>query len=942
MFHSIKMRPFIFPLTFLLFVYLAYSQKSGQKNAINLQKDFLEVTKIYSRANSIYDDAGDDTAQLKISDSLYRQVLGKYLTLVQPLIDNHYDSIATKASFYAGLIYHNFDSLEPALKQYLQAIQIKKSNNILADSILFQPYLFAGSIYYKKGNYDSALYYYNRAEDVKAKYQNFLEEEPRLYNVLGILSYETGNLRQSINYVQKALSLMKQTNNTDEALITNYQLNLAAAHIRLEEYEDAKKILELLVQKGIYKDEINQKLGFIAVKENKYTAALNYYKKVINVTGKKLIDLYLNKSKAYVSLHQYDSAAYYVAKAKAELIRDKNNYSKTQHGILAKTEAELEKENNNLFSALRLYQQAIIYFSNNFGDTSALSNPNQFNGAFLYIDLFNVLNDKAETLESIYMSTKESKYLEASLNSYKSGYQLSAYIEKTYNSDEARLFLNKIKYINHHKPIDISLRLYELTKKKIFLEDAIYFDQSNKASSLTLGMAENDLKTSSEKASTLLKKIRSVKTTITSTSISSSNITDSSSLMQIHNILSEKEIELNKLQEELKKQPEWKFRVEKGQIPPLAEIQKKLNPKSALVSYHLSEKEVLAFVITRNKAYYQKTPVDSSFYIAAELYKQTLHTTLAGQRYTGASIAKYLFRLLVSPIQNKLTQIDHLVIIPDDELHYLPFESLQDGNGRYVIEKFSIQYLYSTALFYTQKKYNKHNGTLSIAPFSFQGYKTSQNDFPKLSASLNEIKNLNGLMLTDSAATKHRFLSEINRYPVVHLATHAIADNEDAKKSFIAFSPTDSNNKLYGSEIYNLRLDSTELVILSACETGIGQLIKGEGLMSLSRAFAYAGCRNIITSLWRAEDITTSFIMQRLHEYLAKGYSKPRALQAAKIDLLKSNEINPSLKTPNYWAHIVFIGDYEEERSSTNWVWVASAIVLFGILYLLILLKKPR
>ena len=73
---------------------------------------------------------------------------------------------------------------------------------------------------------------------------------------------------------------------------------------------------------------------------------------------------------------------------------------------------------------------------------------------------------------------------------------------------------------------------------------------------------------------------------------------------------------------------------------------------------------------------------------------------------------------------------------------------------------------------------------------------------------------------------------------------------------------------LYAPEISNLKLDSTQLVILSACETGTGQLVKGEGLMSLSRAFAYAGCPDIITSLWKAEDKTTAFLTQQLHYYL--------------------------------------------------------------------------
>ena len=101
-------------------------------------------------------------------------------------------------------------------------------------------------------------------------------------------------------------------------------------------------------------------------------------------------------------------------------------------------------------------------------------------------------------------------------------------------------------------------------------------------------------------------------------------------------------------------------------------------------------------------------------------------------------------------------------------------------------------------------------------------------------------------------------------------------NNEKPAQSFITFYPSTPDYKLYAGEIADLKLDSTQLVILSACETGAGQLVKGEGLMSLSRAFAYAGCPNIITSLWKAEDRTTAYLTQQLHYYLEKIIPKTK------------------------------------------------------------------
>ena len=105
--------------------------------------------------------------------------------------------------------------------------------------------------------------------------------------------------------------------------------------------------------------------------------------------------------------------------------------------------------------------------------------------------------------------------------------------------------------------------------------------------------------------------------------------------------------------------------------------------------------------------------------------------------------------------------------------------------------------------------------------------------------------------------------------------------------------------------------------------------------MSLSRAFAYAGCPNIITSLWKAEDKTTAWLTNKLHHYLDKGYTTDKALQQAKLDLLKSDEIDPRFKTPDCWAHLLFIGNYERKNSLINWWWIAISIIIAALIYII-------
>jgi CHAT domain-containing protein len=332
--------------------------------------------------------------------------------------------------------------------------------------------------------------------------------------------------------------------------------------------------------------------------------------------------------------------------------------------------------------------------------------------------------------------------------------------------------------------------------------------------------------------------------------------------------------------------------------------------------------------------------LENIFFARIDSFRLSLHNISDQQKYNGAGLSAALFQSLIAPLQNKLSGMERLIIVPEDELNYLPFEALQDGNKKYLVEKYSVQYQYSTSLLLKKDRFLTSNQTLAFAPFVSKEYLDTGNlRLSSLPASKEEVSHLKGKIFTDSIATKNNFLREAGHYSTIHLATHATVNNNQPLRSYIAFYPADNdpeNFRLYAQEIYDLNLDSTQLIILSACETGTGRLVKGEGLMSLSRAFSYAGCSNIITSLWKAEDKTTAYITQRLHHYLDKGISKDKALQQAKLDLLNSHEIDPRYKTPNYWAHLIFIGNYETTRFTPAWWPIAIVIIISTTIYLFV------
>jgi CHAT domain-containing protein len=151
-------------------------------------------------------------------------------------------------------------------------------------------------------------------------------------------------------------------------------------------------------------------------------------------------------------------------------------------------------------------------------------------------------------------------------------------------------------------------------------------------------------------------------------------------------------------------------------------------------------------------------------------------------------------------------------------------------------------------------------------------------------------------------------------YRILHLATHGRADNRVGDYAFLAFSEIkDSieNELLYVKDLYNLELNA-DLVVLSACETGIGKLQRGEGIISLARAFAYAGAKSIVTTLWEVNDKSTSELMRYFYRELKLGKDKDEALRLARQRYF--DKAAPRGLHPFFWAAFVPVGDMRPVR----------------------------
>ena len=915
----------IFPVSLFLFCILFSISQQHSPGYAELLNQYRQADIFYEEATALADspDYSEDKER-----NLNQQAVTRYKKILQSLSSSPaFDSLKYWTSFKVGELHHYFEQLDDALSGYHTAIHSVKKGK-LPDSLLFKPYLYSGILFYNKNQYDSASLYFEQAEKILANHNYNLEESERLHNTFGVLYYEKGDYRQAKNYFQKALQLLSPTHPYYKALRVNYQVNLAQLHFKMEDYEAANRIYQSLLSQDVSTHEINHNLGLINLYLGAPGKAVDYFRKV-QYSSNRIIFLYANTGQAFMNLEQPDSAQKYLDSAIAVSQRYGASTDHIALGLALKNYGDLFMQKKEPSRSLTYYHQALHQFYPAYRDTAITSNPVEFTGLFSYINLFNALVAKAEAWHQLYLISKDQHFAKEELKTYESVFKLVGYVERTYESDEARLFLDKSKYTIHSKPIDIAYELYLKSGEKIYIEKLYNFDQQNKASILAVRLHAAQIPS---KDASMVAKEKYIKGEISRLSLKAAQLNDSAEEIAISQQIRDHEIELGRIQETISDNSGYY-----EQIPSIEYLQKKFLQKgTGLVSYHLSPGKLTTLMITKDLVACRQKTLPSNFLESVEEVINQLKD--ANSHPATAALYQVLFDSL------DLNGIERLIIIPDDELNYLSFESLEDINQNFLIEKFAIQYQYTTALLRKEKTYFSRHETLALAPFAGLSYQDDGKIMQPLPHSKTEVDNIKGIVFIDSAATKEKLVGNIGRYKVVHLATHAIVNNEKDKLSYILFAQGHKENDhlLYAEEIYNLPLQQTSLVILSACETGSGALVKGEGVMSLSRAFTYAGCPNIITSFWVANDRSTAYIADKLHYYLNRNEPVDQALQKAKLDFLSDKSINPRMKHPYYWSHLVFVGNYGVTSGNNWWEWVLAGLVILLIGMVLIKMFRTK
>jgi len=410
-------------------------------------------------------------------------------------------------------------------------------------------------------------------------------------------------------------------------------------------------------------------------------------------------------------------------------------------------------------------------------------------------------------------------------------------------------------------------------------------------------------------------------------------------------VLSDSEQERSKLQREIN---DKEFELEEAQLhaemdrsrqrlswfktAEVQELQEGINKsKSTIVEFFLGEKRSFAWLVSSSGVFIAILPGKSEIEKSVTEYLAIINTApnyfhIERDLHKATDQAATLFSSLLGELSQRIEEGGKLVIVPDGVLHYLPFEALIQ-NGRYLLEDHEISYLPSASmmgLWQTSPERAEAPDRMELLAFGdptfapdmkvYSGRASRGFPLPQLPRTHDEVEYISGLfphrqtrVYLGPHSTEDALKGEsLRRYRRLHFATHSLINESSPSRSAVVLaidSDPAQDGLLEVREISELDLDC-DLVVLSACQTARGQLLSGEGVVGLTRAFLYAGARSVVVSLWSVTDISTGQLMKQFYRGLAENLGTAAALRAAKLKMLRAAET----RHPYYWSPFVAIG----------------------------------
>ena len=874
-----------------------------------------------------------------------REARGDSLSLV--------DSYTAIANVYR-YIYFDFITAE----QYYQKALSQLNPATHPDKKLFDVLYSLATTNRLKEDYDQALAYGYQAATLAKGLSR--ESSEVCYTMLGNILDDQGEVTAAIANYESALALgIERLGNQHPDLIVRLN-NLAAAYLIVDKLPQAKRLLR---------------------------HALRVYQASPNSSAEaRLASTHEYLGDAYAQQNHLDSATTAYQQSWAVNLRVYGPHHPNTVDILSAI-GQFYVQQSAYDSALRYFQRSLMASAPGFNGADVRQNPTV--AMMMHNPLnFQLFYQKALALLQKHQQSADASWLEPALDCFARADSLMDSCRVLYDREAAKLrFLANYREV-YEQAVGCAYRLHQSSPEDRYLAWAFHFMEKSKAVVLWEALVDSQSKTSAGVPDSLLTHERSLKVELAYLNNELLAAEQAGQPDSIVTALRTRQFSLSRQQEaltqQLRKNHPTYFRIKYGQDQhTLAQAQQYTQRVSTLlVEYLWGEDHLYAIGISPRQVVFDAFPLTDTL-------RQSLTTVLAAlrhppritqssadfQTYTTAAHTVYrqwLFPLLAvaQPDRRPLApslfrsfqeaqQWVHpptLAIIPDGPLAYLPFEALltqrptaPTPNYRqlaYVLDTFSVSYAPSSQVL-AQGANNVRNAMRFLA-FGYSGSDASAEPslspaWRSLPGTTQEIKSLDqmaeGTFYTGVAATESQFKAEAERYDVIHLAVHGLADTLQPNNSHLVFrTEHDSidDGYLYSYELYDLQLQA-DLAVLSACESGTGKMQQGEGVYSLARGFTYAGCPTVVMSLWRVDDQQTASLMPAFYRALFAGQPVDQALRAAK---LKYREQCTAFHAhPAFWSAFVVGGaptpiiSYQSTRHAAVLILLLSGIYASLALY---------
>jgi CHAT domain-containing protein len=853
---------------------------------------------------------------------------------------------------------------------------------------------------------------------------------PTINDRISLIYNELGEYKKAIKYAIKHISHLETKQNNILAKITAYS-NLAGIYSSCDDYNNSliyhKKTLRL--QKNEYDNTTNSSLAithnnlgstyyflsnYITAKKH-FLISLNYLQKEEEITESMIQDYinnYIQLTNVYLNEEKIDSAEYYIIKAKAlqkelpyrlaiacgthaSIYKAKKQYNLAKQEIKKALAEGLEiygdknddvggflldyasifYEEENYTEALHYCQKSLEAISIDFSDENGVSNP-KLEDVLYKNNLMSVIERKIKVMKAMQEAGETSFGIQ---EVYESARLATAALEDLNRSlkdkKSKQYWLNKEALPTFETAIRIAVKAYKKTGDTKYLNEAFQLSEHSKSMLMRESMQEANASTFGGVPPELVLKEQELREAIATANkkyLDARLMGDEEEEKKQGELIFKYKHQADVLKHTFEdKYPKYAALKYSSVVADISTIQKDLDASACLLEYFEGKMNIYIFAITKEDQDVLVVPKGAGYARKMFSLQNALSSALAASKDPVNAYNQFIElgqyfhkKFLSTPL---IADKDRLIIIPDGQIGYLPFEvlltqkvdladqdeSISFSELPYLIRDYKVNYNYSATLISAQRK-NKNqaiNGKiLAMAP-NYTGTSPDcrgdrelkvRAELLDLPGAIQEVDRLNdtyeSLCFWGEDANEINFTKEAPNYGILHLAMHGLVNNEYTELSGLAFAETPnctSDNFLYAYEIKQQTLQAS-MVVLSACQTGIGKYQKGEGVVSIGRSFMYAGSPSLLMTLWSLNDQSGAFLVDEFYNNINLGMEKDEAIRQAKLTYL--DNADGSLAThPFLWAAFVQFGDYSpitiDKKSNTLWYIGGGigALLLLGI-----------